>query len=148
MVPILFLSFLGCASPFEGTWLFMVDRDAKLTGDCVTEDYTETLSGSSNAWVDIYRLQSGEFAVLLSEPLVGTVEGSDLEASWEYTYTLDDYAERSTLDLEATLEAGLLSGSITSTYRDADGDSEYACSQESDFTAERTVSSPDSYPDN
>jgi hypothetical protein len=148
MSALLLLSLLGCTSPFEGTWLFMVDRQERLSGDCADPDDTTVYTGDDRAWVDIFQLQSGEFSVLLSEVLIGTAAGNDLEASWQETYSSEDYEERTTVDLEATLAAGELSGSIASSYSQATGDDTYECQGTVNFTAVRNVSSPTSYPEN
>lgn len=147
---LLLLNLLGCATPFEGTWFFQLDRNVKESGDCVDDDtdYQVTYSGTQNAWVDIYLLQSGEYAVLLSEALVGTAEGNALEASWEYAYSYDDYEERESLEIDGTLEGGVLSGTLTSSISQTYGDDAYACTTKVDYTAERNVSAPDSYPGN
>jgi len=148
MAPLLLLNLLGCASPFEGTWLFLADRESKSSGDCADDTDTTTYTGTDNQWVDIYRLQSGEFTVLLLEALVGTVEGSDLSASWEQALSSDGYEERDTLDLEAALDGTSMSGKLTYETTQTSGEDIYTCKTVTGFSAERTVSSPTSYPEN
>lgn len=150
MVSLLLLNLLGCASPFEGTWLFLADRQQKETGDCADPDDTTRYTGTANSWVDIFKLDSGEFVVLYGEYLVGTAEGSDLQASWDEVYTDEDaeYEQREQIELEATLEGGILSGKVVQSYTETSGDDSYNCSVQTSFDAERNVSSPDSYPEN
>ncbi len=148
MAPFLLLNLLGCTSPFEGTWLFLAERQQKVSGDCADPDDETRYTGTSNSFVDIFKLDSGEFLVLYGEYLVGTAEGSSLQASWDQVYTDEDYEESEGIELEATLDGSVLSGTVTESSRQASGDDEYRCSVETTFSAERTVSSPDSYPDN
>lgn len=151
MAPLLLLHLLGCATPFEGTWLFQVDRNAKVSGDCAPDEDEEssfTYSGTQNFWADIYRLQSGEYAVLIGEALIGTAEGTELQASWEETYTSEDYEYREEIEIEGSLEGNVLSGTLTESASETAGGDSYACTSKVDYTAERTTSSPDSYPGN
>jgi hypothetical protein len=151
MASLLLLHLLGCATPFEGTWLFQVERNVALTGDCAPdEDDSSSYSyiGTQNFWADIYRLQSGEYAVLLGEALIGTAEGSALQASWEEAYTSDDYEYRESIEFDGALEGNVLSGTITEKASENSGGDTYACTSKVDYTAERTTSSPDSYPGN
>lgn len=144
---ILLLSVLGCTSPFEGTWLFMVDNNTKVTGDCADEDDTTTYTGTSNSWVDIFQTGSGEFVVLISEPLVGTAAGGELEASWEDSYESEDYTDSEVVTFNGALAGATMSGSVTDASITSSGGDMYTCAYKYDFTAERTTSSPSAYPE-
>lgn len=148
MVSLLLLSFLGCASPFEGTWLFLADRQQKVSGDCEDPDDTSVLTGTSKSWVDIYGLSSGELVVLVGEPLIGTAEGNELKATWSESYENEDYSQAQDIELDGTLEAGIFSGTVATTYVETNGEDTYECTASNRFTAERTVSSPEAYPEN
>jgi hypothetical protein len=111
-------------------------------------DDTSVLTGTSKSWVDIYGLSSGELVVLLGEPLIGTAEGNELKATWSESYENEDYSEAQDVELDGTLEAGILSGTVATTYVETSGEDTYECTVSNRFTAERTVSSPEAYPEN
>lgn len=144
---ILLLSWLGCSSPFEGTWLFMFDNNAKVTGDCLDEDDTTVYSGTSNTWVDIFQTGTGEFVVLINEPLVGTAVGGELTAAWEDSYESEDYFESNVITFTGAISGGEMTGNVLDDSLSRSGDDTYTCATRYDFTAERTTSSPNAYPE-
>ncbi|MDP2314611.1 MAG: hypothetical protein Q8P41_17035 [Pseudomonadota bacterium] len=147
MASLLFLTLLGCfASPFEGTWLVQADRESKVDGDCATDDDTQS-TGTDNFWMDIFKTGGGDLVVLYSEALVGTPDGSELTAEWEQTERGDDFQETETIEFRASLEGGVMSGSVTGELVSVSGEDTYRCTLETDFSAERNVSAPSAYPE-
>lgn len=145
MAPALLLSLFGCASPFEGTWLFLSDRQSKYSGDCEAGDTRYT--GTSNSWVDIYRTTGGQFVVLYDEALVGEASGSELTAAWEAEDEDEDYSYAESISFSGELESDVMTGSVTWEVVEKSGGDTYRCEASTDFTAERAVSSPDAYPE-
>ena len=148
----LFLLLGACTvfQPLDGTWLFQIDPNTKSTGDCAGEDSGGTYEqlGTMNAWVDIYTVSGNQIAVLWSDPLLGTLEGSAVEASYEEGYTYKKYSSSSTVTLEATLSGGALEGTVTSERTESNDGDKYTCTQQNSFTALRSVSSPDAFAGN
>lgn len=129
----------GCADPFEGTWLFRVEREPAYDGTCDVP--ANDVDGYGHVLVDVYRTGDDGVVVLFEEPLVGTVEAGRLRASWEETNLVGSSTQASELAIDAALEAGMLAGEIAR--RDAVDD--VACDQTWDFEGERIVSDPDAY---
>jgi hypothetical protein len=148
MGALVLLSVLGCASPFEGTWLFQADRQSQVTGDCADDSDTETvLTGTSNFWVDIFRTGSGEFVVLFDEPLTGDVSGNELTASWQTSEQSDDYTDSEQVAFTGALSGGTMTGNVTDKTTTKSGGDTYDCTTRVTFTAERNTSAPAAYPE-
>jgi hypothetical protein len=143
----------GCAAldgPFDGTWLFQIDPNASYQGDCEPdpEDYVTEYTGNSAGFVDIYSTATNQVVVMLTESLVGTTAGTEIEASWEYGYQTDTFTELESYDFSATLTANVLEGSVQHVLQQDDDGTTYECAAESDFTAERIIDHPDRYAGN
>lgn len=141
----------GClgGDPLEGMWLFRFDPNTQLAGTCADDadsDAEMTYLGEDLTWVDIYSGGSGGYIVLIDEYLVGTVEDDVLTAAWGEVVTGDGFTLTSSVDLTATRDGGTMTGSVVSYEKDeVDGADDYDCRSTSPFTAERSVSDPDSY---
>jgi hypothetical protein len=145
--------FLACSvfQPLDGTWLFQLDPNATITGDCAPDDsgageYEQF--GTSNTWVDIYTVSGNQIAILWGEPMLGTFTGTAVEAGYESGYTFKKHSESHSVALEATLSGGSMEGSVLQTNSETNDGDEYNCNTQNDFTAVRSVSSPDSFAGN
>lgn len=137
--------------PLDGTWLFQVNPNASVSGDCAGDDSgggTYEQLGTSDSWVDIYTVSGNQIAILWGEALLGTLEGSAVEASYDTGYTYKKRSESQTVTLEATLSGGSLEGTLTNTQTESNDGDKYTCTSQNDFTAVRSVSSPDSFAGN
>jgi len=137
--------------PLDGTWLFQVDPNTTTTGDCAGNDsggaeYVQL--GTSNMWVDIYTVSGNQIVILWQEPMLGTLTGTAVEAEYEEGYTYKKYSESRKTTLEATLSGGTMEGDIASTSAQSNDGNDYICTTRVDFTATRSVSSPDSFAGN
>lgn len=133
----------GCTSPFEGTWLFTVERDPDAEGTCA--DVEAELLGESHQWVDIYTTGGDELVVLYEEPLVGIPDGAELVASWEETYSYGTELIVSSIVLDGELERGELTGDLTRETRYELSSNSNACTETFTFSAERLRSDEDRY---
>ncbi len=137
--------------PLDGTWLFRIDPDSTQSGDCASDDsagdQVESI-GTSDIWVDIYTVSGGEIAIIWDPPLLGTLTGSAVEASYETGYTYKKRSETHTTTFEATLSGGSMEGTLSSTYAESNDGDKYTCTTKNELTATRAVSSPDSFAGN
>jgi hypothetical protein len=151
VVALLFVLACSVFQPLDGTWLFQVDPNASFGGDCADDDSgggVATALGTSNSWVDIYTVSGNQIAILYGDALLGTLNGSAVEASYESGYTYKKRSESRTVTLEATLTGGTLEGTISQTETVTDDGDKYTCTTERAFTAVRSVSSPDTFAGN
>lgn len=142
------LSFLLGCSPFEGTWVFYLDAEPTVSGDCADDDDDGDATYESNrgTLVDIYALASSGYAVVLDEVLTGEAGGDALHAEWLEEYTEGSTTRSNFLTLDATLERGAMLGEVRSgSWRESEGGSDYSCESSYGFTADRITSSRDSY---
>ncbi|MBM4367035.1 MAG: hypothetical protein FJ102_12550 [Deltaproteobacteria bacterium] len=137
---------LGC-SPFEGTWVFYLDAEPAVSGDCADEDDDDSSYDTNRGMlVDIYALASGGYAVVLEEVLTGEAGGGALHAEWLEEYTEGSTTRSNYLTLDATLEAAAMLGEVsTGSWRESEGGSDYSCESTYGFTADRITSNRDSY---
>lgn len=144
------LLFSACSvfQPIDGTWLVQFNPNSTATGDCAGDDSGDdgTYTGTQNMWVDAYTLSGNEIVIILGgDALIGTLTGTDVQAEYSYGYKQGNNSSTQTETLEATLEGGVMDGTYTSSSSDKSGSSEYHCAMQVEFTANRAVSSPDSY---
>ena len=138
----------GCSlggSPFEGTWLFMIDIEAAdLGGSCANEDPTFEEEGIWYQWVDIHSPGQDRLVVLMETSLTGTSEGKTFTVGSEESIEYTGYYLEETMELSGTLSGGILSGQITKSQETATGNkvstSEFDCEIVWDYTAERSIS--------
>lgn len=144
LLPLLLVGCFG-ASKFDGTWLFALDPEGEVTGDCAPDDEGEgeySYTGTDNTWVDIYKTGDGGLVVLFEESLIGTAEGSALSAEWVYEVEGDGYASQDQIELDGELASGELTGDITWSYTESDGEDVYSCVSSTSYTAWQTTTGP------
>ena len=137
--------------PLDGTWLFQVNPNSSLRGDCAGDDSGSAeyeVLGTSNMWVDIYTVSGDQIAILWNEPMLGTLTGSAIEASYETGYSYKKRGETKTTSLEATLSGGAMEGTVQVVQVQSNDGDDYSCTTANDFSAVRSVSSPDSFAGN
>lgn len=147
----------GClASPYDGTWLFLVDYEAKdVEGDCAPDpdaDYTTEYQGTSNTLVDIYTTPNSGIVVLFGDALYGTYDGSSFEAESEQQQetSTSGYSEawRQGYQMEGDRSGALLTGEVVQFYEEADSDgNSYLCASTWEYSAERVTSGSGKYPE-
>lgn len=154
------LALSGCSilgmPDLEGTWMFMVDRNQQMSGDCVDPDDQSqtTYTGTSDMMVEIFKTASGEYAVNLGVYLVG--DWND-EKIFEATYvdrtetTTQGYTavSRSEIWMMASWADGALGGSLGQDDMDSvtQGGQEQVetCNTEAEFSAVRITSNESKY---
>lgn len=140
----------ACSSSgkLEGTWLFRIDLNSEVEGDCAGDDTgggTITYDGTNDMWVDIYRTGSGGLVVFLNAPLVGEYDGGELTASWQQTATYNDQTDTEKVQLTGSLDGGLMSGTIVATEESTGPDDTYTCTTRYTYDAFKNLSDPDDY---
>ena len=145
---VLLLASCSVFQPLDGTWLFQFEREATLSGDCASEDSgggTTTYEGTNNVWVEAYSATGGQVVIVLDDPLIGTLNGGNVEASYKTATSSRGVESSDETVLEAVLSGGAMAGTLTQETRWSGGGSDYRCTSATDFTADRVTSSPDSY---
>ncbi|MFZ5478164.1 MAG: hypothetical protein ACOZNI_15465 [Myxococcota bacterium] len=141
----LFLLLSGCIfdNAFEGTWLFMFDLVESRSGDCAGTDTGGgewEYEGTSNALVEIYATGDGGLAVDMgSVALVGEGKGGELTATWQYSATGDDESYETKVEMDGTLKANELTGELSETESEVDGNDTYTCSTSRGYRAVRST---------
>ncbi len=149
----LILLFAACSvfQPLDGTWLFQFERESSFSGDCAEDDSggaETTYSGTNDMWVDAYTVSGNQVVIVLGDPLIGTLNGGNVEVSHETGYESGGVDESESTLLEASLAGGTMEGTVTSEQKWSGGSDEYRCTSVQKFTASRATSSPDSYAGN
>jgi hypothetical protein len=141
----------GCsaASKFDGTWLFKIDPNASFGGTCADDvdpaKQPEVL-GTGYQLVDIFGTDDGRVIVLFDNDILeGTPDGSEFEAEYTLKTSGDGWTDEYGIEISATKESGILSGTMREYEREVDEDGEWTCSAEFDYTAEIIVSDEDRY---
>jgi hypothetical protein len=141
----------GCSlfTQVDGTWLFHFEYESSYSGDCADDGDSGAgdvvYVGTHDVLVDIYSSGGGDVVVLLDEALTGTVEGGELDASWEDSRTYDDATSAYGYRITGTLGDGTLSGEYEAATEYSGPGDDYSCSQSTAYEAERLVSDPDDY---
>ncbi len=138
----------GCSlfdSPFEGTWLFMIEADSvSLAGTCTTVPQTYAEDGIEYQWVDIHSAGKDSLTVLMGEILTGMADGKSFTASNELTVQDANTYYQEGIEVSGDLEKGILSGEIIAWEQDiSTTQPEYSCEGTWDYTAERSISHPE-----
>lgn len=134
---------------FDGTWLVMMDRDAKLSGDCARGDDTGDggtyeYEGTQNLFVDIFSTADGGLVVDLgSVALIGSGEGTEMTAEWETTTSNEDISQTERYEIDGSLEAAELEGKYSYSSVDVDAGDSYSCTSTSRYTAVLTTTTDD-----
>jgi hypothetical protein len=140
---VLLLLLAACDGRFDGTWLFMVDPEPALSGDCAAggtdTGATVETTGTERMWVDIYATGQGGLVVLFDRPLVGDAEGTSMSASWKQERDVGGVVESDEIAIDGTLSAGELAGELVETAVDSAG----TCTETYGYTALRATTPPD-----
>lgn len=152
------LALSGCSvlgmPNLEGTWLFMVDRNQQVSGDCADPDdqSTTTYNGTSDMMVEIFKTAAGEYAVNMGVFLVGDWNDEKVfEASYvdrtETTSQNYTAVSRSEVWIHASWADGALGGSLgqddLDTVSQGGQEQSDSCNVEAEFSAVR-ITSPES----
>ena len=140
----------GCSifSRVDGTWLFHFEYESSYSGDCADNGDSGgdvQYTGTNDVLVDIYKSGTGDVVVLLDEALTGTVEGGELDVSWDDSTTYDDSTSTYAYQLTGEVGNGTLSGDYEFSQEYTGPGDDYTCSQSTAYEAERLVSDPDDY---
>lgn len=131
--------------PLDGTWLFQFELEASVSGDCAGDDSgggTTTYEGTNNVWADAYSASGGQVVIVLDVPLIGTLNGANVEVSYATASSSSGVELSDDTVLEATLSGGTMEGTVTEETRWSGGGMDYRCTSKTNFTADRNTSSP------
>lgn len=136
------LASIGACTPWEGTWLFEVDRNVEYEDDCVPDEddeaATTVYTGGDQRLVDMYPTSGGGIVVLWDQPLSGSTTASGIEVGWEATREDEEASVLSRIVLAGTLEAGVLTGTVADEqWQEFDGGGDYHCVASRTYTAQR-----------
>jgi len=152
----------GCQG-LAGTWLFMIEPTADISGDCADggtdsgfdSDYEYTYSGDEAVLIDIYELNDGTWAVETNPVMIGTLDGGTLSAEHSETFSLvytdgsEEYSETETDWIQGDYSSGSMTGSFGSDYsrydRQDDDEDTYSCKTKVAFSAEQVTSNGEAY---
>lgn len=148
-------SLLGMPN-LEGTWLFMIDRNTRVTGDCADPDdpSTTTYTGTQDTMVEIFKTADGAYAVNFGVFLTGDWNDDKVfDASYverdETTFQGGSEVERQEIWISAAWADGSLGGSIGQDYTLATTNGgqtdNYACNEENEFEAVEITSNESKY---
>jgi len=137
----------GCSNPYDGTWLFMLDMGSEeYSGACAAGQNDDwQVSGTSHQLVDIYTYGDDGISVLFEEYLDGTYDGSGFTADYEYQVVWDDETDTTRIEVDATLDGGVLTGTVLEFEAEEDADGIWDCELKYSFTGERVVSDRNVY---
>ena len=128
---------------FDGTWLFMIDLEVDVSGDCTEDDWDVT--GTSNQIVDIYSSTDGGLVVMFEQILDGTYQNNEFEAIWERVIEYEDAKDTDRVTMTGSYGANALSGEVEDYEKEVAGSDSWECTQTFTYTAERINSNDDRY---
>ena len=138
---------LGCGNPYDGTWLFMLDMASEqYSGTCaagMNDDWTVT--GTSHQIVDIYTYGGDGISVLFQDYLDGTYDGSGFTADYETQMEWQDEIDISRIEVGATLDGGVLTGTVLQYESEEDANDFWDCEVKFSFDGERIISDRNEY---
>ncbi len=128
----------GCASPFEGTWLFEVTHEpVDIQGRCEGWGEAYTYEDTLVMFVDIYTPSYGKVEVLFDALLEGESQGRSFEASyWSKTTSETEYVIFEVL-MVAERDGPELVGTVQEYFQVLWPDDSWDCQNDFEFTAER-----------
>lgn len=138
---------VGCSNPYDGTWLFMIDMASEqYSGSCadtMTDDWSVT--GTSHQLVDIYTYGGDGISVLFQDYLDGTYDGNGFTADYEVQVVYDDWTDTSRTEVDASLDGGVLTGTVLQFEAEEDAGGIWDCQLVYDFVGEHVVSDRGEY---
>ena len=135
----------GClAGPWDGTWLFTVEREPiNVSGDCYNPADTTVLEGVTQQWVDIYSTNSS--VVVMFDPILeGEPDGKSLTAAGSSSVTTSGYTYTTETVLSGDIEDRVFTGTIVQSEENIAATT-YTCDLTYAVTAERAASDSDRY---
>ena len=141
----------GCTSPYDGTWMFIIDPEpSDYSGDC-KDDADTKVEDNSGTLVDIYSTPANGIVVLFGQALYGEYDGSGFDAEYEETYRYSNsgytYASKEGMIMSVDRSGSTLEGTVTDWQEVNDDGDVYQCAIDFDFTAERIASTSGRYPE-